>query len=126
MNQDILMVLPPCRFGATAKLVLNIERLFPPSNLSHHNRWGRIWSLEGFTSEVVTMRPLINAEFNTSLATQLPVESDQPLMSNPLSEHFETRKALESVMQSVIRCSMHMVHPPINVLFLSKCIFNEK
>lgn len=46
---------------------------------------GRIWSSEGFTSEVVTVKPLINTEFTTSLAMQLPVESDQPWMSNPLS-----------------------------------------
>ncbi|KAM7388723.1 hypothetical protein PAMP_024880 [Pampus punctatissimus] len=50
---------------------------------------GRIWSSEGFTSEVVTVKPLINTEFTTSLATQLPVESDQPWMSTPLSIHFK-------------------------------------
>lgn len=35
---------------------------------------GRTWNMEGFTSEVVTVKPLINTEFTTSLATLLPVE----------------------------------------------------
>lgn len=35
---------------------------------------GRAQNMEGFTSEVVTVKPLINAEFTTSLATLLPVE----------------------------------------------------
>lgn len=36
----------------------------------------RIWNLEGFASEVVTVKALINTEFTTSLATLLPVETD--------------------------------------------------
>lgn len=46
---------------------------------------GGIWSSEGFTSEVVTVKPLINTEFTTSLAMQLPVENDRPWMSHPPS-----------------------------------------
>lgn len=36
----------------------------------------RIWNLEGFASEVVTVKSLINTEFNTSLATLLSVETE--------------------------------------------------
>lgn len=50
---------------------------------------GRIWSSGGFTSEVVTVKPLINTEFTTSLAMQAPVESDRPWMSNPPSIRFK-------------------------------------
>lgn len=50
---------------------------------------GRIWSSGGFTSEVVTVKPLINTEFTTSLAMQAPVESNQPRILKPLSIRFK-------------------------------------
>lgn len=44
--------------------------------------------LDGFVSEVVTVKPLINTEFTTSLAMLLPVETDERWMSNPLRTQF--------------------------------------
>lgn len=69
--------------GVTAKFAFKWRASVPPPNLLTPQQMGRVWSSEGFTSEVVTVKPLINTEFTTSLATQLPVESDQPWMSKP-------------------------------------------
>lgn len=48
----------------------------------------RRWDVDGFVSEVVTVKPLINTEFTTSLAMLLPVETDERWMSNPLRIRF--------------------------------------
>ena len=76
----------------------------------------RIWSLEGFTSEVVTVKPLISTEFNTSLATQLPVESDPPWMSNPLSIHVKREKLWTAVQSRFI---IHTLNCMMNVILFN-------
>lgn len=60
-----------CR--GTTEAALNGKRLLHPSPLTQ--QMGGTQNMEGCTSEVVAVKPLINTEFTTSLAALLPVEN---------------------------------------------------
>ena len=70
---DLLIACHPAVQGLPMKL-LSMGSVCSISEPLTPEQMGGTWSLEGFTSEVVTVKPLINTEFTTSLATLLPVE----------------------------------------------------
>lgn len=74
-------------FRAFSEVCFKCGASVPPPNTPHTRTDGENMEPGRFTLEVVTVKPLINTEFTTSLATQLPVENSQCWMSNPLSIH---------------------------------------
>lgn len=72
-------------FRAFSEVCFKCGASVPPPKAPHTRTDGENMEPGRFTLEVVTVKPLINTEFTTSLATQLPVESSQCWMSNPQS-----------------------------------------